>query len=65
MKKEPRGPGIFQVIYMHLSSSNAINHETVFLLPFNLFSANAVDDEFKFNDASTHAGHLRQNGVLT
>ena len=22
------------------------------------------DDEFKFNDASTHEGHLRQNGEL-
>ena len=22
-------------------------------------------DEFRFNDASTHEGHLRQNGVLT
>ena len=23
------------------------------------------DDEFRFNDASTHEGHLRQNGILT
>ena len=23
------------------------------------------DDEFRFNDASTHDGHLHQNGVLT
>ena len=23
------------------------------------------DDEFRFNDASTHEGHLRQNGKLT
>ena len=23
------------------------------------------DDEFGFNDASTHEGHLRQNGELT
>ena len=23
------------------------------------------DDEFRFNDASTHEGHLRQNGGLT
>ena len=23
------------------------------------------DDEFRINDASTHEGHLRQNGVLT
>ena len=23
------------------------------------------DDEFRFNDASTHKGHLHQNGVLT
>ena len=22
------------------------------------------DDEFRFNDASTHEGHLRQNGKL-
>ena len=24
-----------------------------------------ADDEFRFNDASTRDGHLRQNGVLT
>ena len=23
------------------------------------------DDEFRFNEASTHEGHLHQNGVLT
>ena len=23
------------------------------------------DDEFRFKNASTHEGHLRQNGVLT
>ena len=23
------------------------------------------DDEFRFNDASTHEGHLRQSGELT
>ena len=23
------------------------------------------DDELRFNDASTHEGHLHQNGVLT
>ena len=23
------------------------------------------DDEFRFNDPSTHEGHLHQNGVLT
>ena len=23
------------------------------------------DDEFRFNDASIHEGHLRQNGILT
>ena len=23
------------------------------------------DDEFRFNDVSTHEGHLRQNGELT
>ena len=23
------------------------------------------DDEFRFNDTSTHEGHLRQNGILT
>ena len=23
------------------------------------------DDEFRFNDTSTHEGHLHQNGVLT
>ena len=26
---------------------------------------NDDDDEFRFNDASTHEGHLRQNGELT
>ena len=26
---------------------------------------NDDDDEFRFNNASTHEGHLRQNGILT
>ena len=26
---------------------------------------NDDDDEFRFNDASIHEGHLRQNGILT
>ena len=25
----------------------------------------AFDDDFRFNDASTHEGYLRQNGELT
>ena len=29
------------------------------------YSRNDDDDEFRFNDASTHEGHLRQTGVLT
>ena len=24
-----------------------------------------IDDEFRFNDMSTHEGHLSQNGLLT
>ena len=34
---------------------------------FNRFSLEISDDddEFRFNDASTHEGHLRQNGELT
>ena len=28
-------------------------------------NGNDDDDEFRFNDASTHEGHLRQNGELT
>ena len=32
----------------------------------NIFDeVGGVDDEFRFNDASTHEGHLRQNGKLT
>ena len=29
------------------------------------FLISSLDDEFRFNDASTHEGHLRQNGELT
>ena len=32
---------------------------------FYLLVVTRVDDEFRFNDASTHEGHLRQNGELT
>ena len=31
----------------------------------DLISTDNDDDEFRFNDASTHEGHLRQNGELT
>ena len=31
----------------------------------NLYVSANDDDEFRFNDASTHEGHLRQNGELT
>ena len=34
------------------------------ITPFEEFSDDG-DDEFRFNDASTHEGHLRQNGELT
>ena len=31
-----------------------------------LFATKSIDDDkFRFNDASTHEGHLRQNSVLT
>ena len=30
-----------------------------------VIATNDDDDEFRFNDASTHEGHLRQNGELT
>ena len=30
-----------------------------------IFKVDDDDDEFRFNDASTHEGHLRQNGELT
>ena len=30
-----------------------------------VFGYDDDDDEFRFNDASTHEGHLRQNGELT
>ena len=33
-------------------------HKTKIVFGYN-------DDEFRFNDASTHEGHLRQNGKLT
>ena len=29
------------------------------------FNYTPYDDEFRFNDVSTHEGHLRQNGELT
>ena len=33
---------------------------------FETYSTNINDDdEFRFNDASTHEGHLRLNGELT
>ena len=32
---------------------------------FRFFQVINDDDEFRFNDASTHEGHLRQNGELT
>ena len=39
------------------------NKENINLLSAEF--AQRVDDEFRFNDASTHEGHLRQNGELT
>ena len=30
-----------------------------------MITRNYGDDEFRFNDATTHEGHLRQNGILT
>ena len=35
------------------------------MLSAGIFSNNDDDDEFRFNDASTHEGHLRQNRELT
>ena len=32
---------------------------------FSILQLQDDDDEFRFNDASTHEGHLRQNGELT
>ena len=35
-----------------------------FILYINMLTINN-DDEFRFNDASTHEDHLRQNGIVT
>ena len=45
---------------LHLSNPN-------FVIEFEYDDDNDDDDndEFKFNDASIHEGHLRQNGILT
>ena len=34
-------------------------------IDFNTNKNIVDDDEFRFNDASTHEGHLRQSGELT
>ena len=37
----------------------------IFFFFFLLMKQARDDDEFRFNDASPHEGHLRQNGKLT
>ena len=47
---------------------NAIANKTTMLAQAGGLIGDSVDDdddEFRFNDASTHEGHLRQNGKLT
>ena len=46
-------------IVMMMMSSGLTTHQ-----PMRVICVND-DDEFRFNDASTHEGHLRQNGELT
>ena len=43
----------------------AISSFDVAFVPRFVFKWVNDDDEFRFNDASTHEGHLRQNGELT
>ena len=45
---------------------NCLQGQTIHKKGLPLFlPENDDDDEFRFNDASTHEGHLRQNGKLT
>ena len=48
---------MFSMLILEDSKSGAIRR------PKDLIALD--DDEFRFNDASTHEGHLRQNGELT
>ena len=45
------------------SITNNKSYKKIIILKFN--NKRIDDDEFRFNDASTHEGHLRQNGELT
>ena len=50
--------GLAEAFLMNLSAS--------LLVPSVLSCTGSYDDDaFRFNDASTHEGHLRQNGELT
>ena len=60
-----RGRGLFSLyIYTENLKKKSLlvrNHWT----DFNITWQDDDDDEFRFNDASNHEGHLRQNGELT
>ena len=55
--------------HMNLSKRKTMWHSLLSalspLITRDIKSALVDDDEFRFNDASTHEGHLRQNGELT
>ena len=47
------------------SEKTDVPHPHCEFLVFLLLCDLDDDEESRFNDASTHEGHLRQNGVLT
>ena len=56
------------VLIRSTSSGGTLNeytYEYVFQEKYKSALDDDDDDEFRFNDASTHEGHLRQNGELT
>ena len=62
------------MVYMHENVIHQLYHgsahvraimHSLTLVYYRIVHAHDDDDEFRFNDASTHEGHLRQNGELT
>ena len=52
--------------YFMASLHSSLYHGLLFFGFVEVFGILLLDDdEFRFNDASTHEGHLRQNGELT
>ena len=49
----------------HLALTGPVDSEEKFEAFFTIWVYETDDDEFRFNNASTHEGHLHQNAVLT